>query len=104
MNQRSVRNLGRLGEGRLEDDPGDPRRRHHAQPARLHLGRPLHHLQPAHRSDRGEGPRRVHVPDQHGPHDVPGRLRKTGRAGVRPAQMKVERVQRQFSVETCTDV
>ena len=74
--QRSVRNLGRLGEGRLEDDPGDPRRRHHAQPARLHLGRPLHHFQPAHRPDRGEGPRRVHVSDQHGPHDIPGKSRK----------------------------
>ena len=105
MIQRSVckfRNFrissGRLGEGRFEDDSGDPRRRHHAQSARLHLGRPLHHLQPAHRPDRGKGPRRVHVPDQHGSDDVPGRL-LSRRDVIRD---KMDRVQRKLRAESCT--
>lgn len=62
---------GRLGARRHADHPQHPSQRHHAEPAhRADAQRPPQ-LVPAHQRGGGVGSRVVHVPGEHGSHEIP---------------------------------
>lgn len=68
----SEKKPGGLGEGGHQSHPGDPRERHHAQPAGVGVARGPEHLEPAHQAGHRGRPGRVHVPAQHRPDEEPG--------------------------------
>lgn len=63
-----------MGAGRYSDDPIDPPQRDHAEPPYLPLVQRPPLLVPAHQERAGSGQGLVHVPGEHGPHEVAPRV------------------------------
>lgn len=59
-----------MGEGRHPDDPINPPQRHHAEPPHLPLLQRPPLVVPAHQERAGSRQGLVHVPGEHGPHEV----------------------------------
>lgn len=66
---------GSLDQGGHESDPGDPRTRHHEQRPAVRDAQRLQHVDAEHQERQEGGPRHLHVPGQHGPHEEPGEPR-----------------------------
>jgi hypothetical protein len=65
--------LGWLGKGRHKSDPGDPRSRDHPQSTCLRVTQWLLHVEPTCQECARGRPRTLHVPNQHRPHEKPGK-------------------------------